>query len=393
MATEAHVLAATEVPEQEASKSVGEDAVAGKRTAATQQAEPPRPDSASASAHSPPDLAHTQARPSPTTSPTGPVRRGGAELAAGHRVSRPRGTGSVGDSVGEGRSWTGEGSGTGVARGAGASPQASPRASLGASPPASLRASLRASPPPGTPSPPALVQKSAMVTEEVLATRDAPASKTALPCQPSPPSPASSEALQAQAHSAAAKEPQATKPRPVAKPSETAGAAKPSLPPPAAKPADASKEAQQAQKQAAAEEGGAKTPAHHEKTHHVCSTAQAAASAKACGAPGRALQPAAKAKAKEPATEPATEAAAEPARAPKSGMPGAAASAPKPRSQPTAAGKSAAPAPAGGRAEKAFDDKQFHHDKQFRVGDAVQAIRCSVARNSVAAGMPSLCLS
>ena len=61
VATEAHVLAATEVPEQEASKSVGEDAVAGKRTAATQQAEPPRPDSASASAHSPPDLALTGA--------------------------------------------------------------------------------------------------------------------------------------------------------------------------------------------------------------------------------------------------------------------------------------------------------------------------------------------
>ena len=45
-------------------------------------------------------------QPSPTLSPTDPVPRGlltlcpGAALA--HRVSRPRGTGSVGDSVGEG---------------------------------------------------------------------------------------------------------------------------------------------------------------------------------------------------------------------------------------------------------------------------------------------------
>ena len=43
--------------------------------------------------------------PSPTLSPTDPVPRGQlwptGSVGAGHRVSRPRGTGSVGDSVGE----------------------------------------------------------------------------------------------------------------------------------------------------------------------------------------------------------------------------------------------------------------------------------------------------
>ena len=51
--------------------------------------------------------------PSPTLLPTDPVPRGQlwptGSVGAGHRVSRPRGTGSVGESVGEGTSFFGRG--------------------------------------------------------------------------------------------------------------------------------------------------------------------------------------------------------------------------------------------------------------------------------------------
>ena len=72
--------------------------------------EPPPSMHPDTGAPAPPLLSHAGlgARPSPTLSPTDPVPRGLLTLCPGgassaHRVSRPRGTGSVGDSVGEGK--------------------------------------------------------------------------------------------------------------------------------------------------------------------------------------------------------------------------------------------------------------------------------------------------